>query len=173
MMHRNLLILAMAMATVALQTSCVKQRGCTDVNADNYDPEAEQDDDTCVPTRLKFVGEYDAYGTIHNGDQNLAPFENVGLNVEDSTAFGPKDLIIGISNFDAQLYALRAIVTGTYDLQIDRQSIGDYTYWGVGNVNGRVLELEMTRLEKIEVSPDVFENDTLYLSLYGIKDIEP
>lgn len=146
----------------------MKKRGCTDPLSDNFDSEATQDDDTCIPRRDKFVGEFDAHGTSHTGDNVLTSYDQVTVTIADSTAFTPEGIIIGTSNFDAQLYALSGSVTAQYDMVIERQSLGAYTYWGEGNINGRVLEITMTRIEEVMEN----EFDTLYLSLYGIKELE-
>ena len=171
-MRTNLYILLFSAIYAVAIIGCQEKRGCTDSYSDNYDPEATQDDDTCVPTRAKFVGEFDANGTILLGPDTLVPYENIGVNIVDSTAVGPTGLIIGISNFDAQLYALSATVVGTFNFNIGRQSLGDYTYWGDGNINGRVLEIQMTRTEKITLPDESFYYDTLGLNLYAIKEID-
>lgn len=171
-MRKNLYIVLACIVCTAVAIGCQPKRGCTDAYSDNYDPEAKQDDDTCIPTREKFVGEYTANGTIEIGEDTLVPYEQIGLNIEDSTAQGPTQMIIGISNFDAQLYALRGTVRSTYKFSIDNQTIGDYTYWGDGNVNGRVLEIKMTRKEVITLPDETTINDTIRLNLYAIKDLE-
>ncbi|MCF8278431.1 MAG: hypothetical protein K9J17_17015 [Flavobacteriales bacterium] len=170
-MIKNLFLVLIAIATVLTAPSCQKKRGCTDNYSDNFDPDAKQDDDTCIPTRDKFLGQYEAYGTIETGQDTLVPYEQVAVNIEDSTATTNVGLIIGISNFDSQLYALRATVVGTYNFSVDRQQLGDFTYWGDGNINGRVMEMKMTRLEKITLPDETFYNDTLYLNLYAIQQI--
>jgi hypothetical protein len=172
-MKTNLILAVFAFLLVGVSTGCDPKRGCTDNLADNFDPEAKQDDDTCVPTREKFVGEYEANGTILVGPDTLVPYDQVYVNVVDSTANLATELIIGISNFDQPLYPLTATVVGKYDLGINRQTIGVFTYYGVGNVNGRVLELGMTRLEKITLPDETFFYDTLILNLYGIEELEP
>lgn len=157
---------------MAAFTGCMKERGCTDVNSDNYDPEATQDDDTCVPTREKFLGDFEANGTIEIGQDTLIPYEQVGLNIVDSTAVGPTGMIVGISNFDVPVNALSAQVTSTYRFNVVRQTLGTYTYFGEGNINGRVLELKMTRLEEITLPDESVINDTIKLNLYAIKELE-
>jgi len=171
-MKKTLTIFLFGAIIIALGTSCQNKRGCTDQYSDNYDPEAEQDDDTCIPTRLKFVGEYDGHGTIEMAPDSLVGFDQVAINIDDSTAFTLDGLVIGISNFDAQLYALSATVTGSYNYMINNQWLGNYNYSGDGSISGRVLEMTMTRIERIEIQPEVFEYDTLFLNLYGIKEPE-
>lgn len=172
-MKTNLLIVLLGLLFLGVSTGCDPKRGCTSNLADNFDPEAKQDDDTCIPTREKFVGEYDANGTILIGPDTLVPYDQVYVNVVDTTANLATELIIGISNFDQPLYPLTATVVGKYDLGINRQTIGVFTYYGVGNVNGRVLELDMTRLEKITLPDESTYFDTIILNLYGIKELEP
>lgn len=168
-MRKNLFILSISILCLLVVVGCEKKRGCTNTFSDNYDPEATQDDDTCIPTRDKFVGVYDGYGTILVGPDTLVPYDQVGLNVVDSTAQGQDGLIIGISNFDAQLYALTATVTGTYNFLINYQELGVYGYWGDGNINGRVIELNMARTEEITLPDATIIKDTIFLNLYGLR----
>ncbi len=172
MKTKSLTLISIGFICLAVIVGCDKKRGCTDPFSDNYDPEAVQDDDTCVKTRLKFVGEYDGYGTIETGQDTLVSYDQIGINIVDSTAVGQDGLIIGISNFDAQLYALSATVTSTYGLTINFQQIGVYSYWGEGNINGRVLELNMTRTEEITLPDESTYLDTLFLNLYGLQELE-
>jgi hypothetical protein len=164
--------MALVILPAILHTGCDPTRGCTDIYSDNFNPDATEDDDTCVPTRLKFVGDYDANGTSHEGDNVLTSYDQVQLSITDQTAVTPEDLILGISNFDLPIYALSLKVASQYGLIIPNQTIGAFTFFGSGNINGRVLELSYTRIEKIEIEPEVFEFDTLHLSLYGIQELD-
>lgn len=40
-------------------SGCNKKGGCTDPNAENFDPSAEMEDGTCIAQRDKFIGFYD------------------------------------------------------------------------------------------------------------------
>jgi hypothetical protein len=171
-MRKNLFILVFAISASIVVIGCQEKRGCTDSYSDNYDPEATQDDDTCVPTRDKFVGEYYANGTIEDDPGILIAYEQIGVNIVDSTAVGQDGLIIGISNFDVPVNALSAVVSGTYNFNVIRQSLGVYTYWGSGNINGRVMEMNMTRTEEITLPDLTTTLDTIYLNLYAIKEPE-
>lgn len=171
-MNKSLYIFLIGIVCTAVTIGCQEKRGCTDAYSDNYDPDATQDDDTCVPTREKFVGEYEANGTIEIGPDTLVPYQQVGLNIVDSTAVGPSDLIIGVSNFDVPVNALSAQVASTYRFTVIRQSLGVYTYWGEGNINGRVLEIHMTRTEEVTLPDATTVLDTIKLNLYAIKELE-
>lgn len=172
-MTNKLFLLVPILVCVGLvHSGCDPNRGCTDPYSDNFDPEATEDDDTCIPTRLKFVGDYDCNGTSHVGDNVLTSYDQVGLNITDETANDPEQLILGITNFDEAIYALTLRVVSQYGLSIPNQTIGAYTYSGDGNINGRVLELQYRRIETIELEPEVFDYDTIYLNLYGIQELE-
>lgn len=160
----------------SVQFGCNPNRGCTDPYSDNFDPDAAEDDDTCVPTRMKFVGDYQAngttYGMVSVADTFLTSYEQIALSITDETAAQPDQLIIGLSNFDQPIYALTTLVVSQYKLNIISQTIGAFTYYGEANINGRVFEMDYTRVEKIEVAPDEFVFDTLYINLYGIQEIK-
>lgn len=176
-MRKKLFPIVLVMSVAAfIQTGCDKPRGCTDPYSDNFDPEATEDDDTCIPTRMKFVGDYDSYGTSYGmisvEDTALTSYDQVDVSLTDETANDPEQLILGISNFDQPIYALTTQVASTYKLNIITQTIGAFTYFGEASINGRVLELSYTRVEKIEIEPEVFEYDTLYLNIYGLQELE-
>jgi len=170
----NLIILAICIAAAFTITSCVEKRGCTSSFADNFDPEATQDDDTCVPTRDKFVGVYEANGTIEVGIDSLVPYDDVFINVEDSTVSSQDGMVLSVIGIDPdyQILPLDAVVSGTYSINIINQPIGAITYYGVGNINGRVLELEITREEEVTLPDMSVVTDITTLHIYGIKELE-
>ncbi|MFT4981060.1 MAG: hypothetical protein ACI9UR_000907 [Bacteroidia bacterium] len=171
-MKKNLFILVFGLIGVVLVSSCNKKRGCTNPTADNYDSEAVEDDDTCIPTRFKFIGTYDGYGTIEDEPNVLVSYDQVGVTITDETEDDQLKFIIGYSNFDVPVNTLDCVLNGTYDFNINRQPIGVYTYWGSGNINGRVLEIQMTRTEEITLPDLTTTLDTIFMNLYGLKDIE-
>lgn len=59
-MRIEVLLFASLFTLGSLSLSSCKTEGCTDPESDNYDPDAEEDDGTCVPWRDKFVGTYNA-----------------------------------------------------------------------------------------------------------------
>jgi len=175
----TILICLLAALTIV---GCMKKRGCTDSYADNFDPEAKQDDDTCVPTRDKFVGSYLCNGTIlvRTNPDSLVPYEDVLVNITDSTLeeSDRTGLLINITNMDPDYnqLPLDGLVAGTYNFEIPNQDLEGITYYGDGNINGDVLEMYITRLgawDTIFGPPDIITRDTLKLNIYGIKELEP
>ena len=59
--------------------------------------------------------------------------------------------------------------TGTYELMVNNQVIGVYNYWGDGNINGEVVELDMIRTEEITLPDASTYKDTILLHVHGIK----
>ena len=175
MIKGNFLALALCVVAALAITSCVEKRGCTSSYADNYDPEATQDDDTCVPTRDKFVGSFEANGTILVGPDTLVPYDDAWINVVDSTVASQDGLLLKVVGIDPtyQILPLDAVVNGMYSINVINQTIDETRYYGDGNINGRVIELYITRLEKITLPDETFYYDTLYLNIYGIKELEP
>ncbi len=175
----TILICLLAALTIV---GCVKKRGCTDAYADNYDPEAKQDDDTCEPTRDKFIGTFLSNGTIlvQTNPDSLVPYEDVIVSIIDSTLeeSDRTGLLLGIKNMDPDYndLTLDGLVSGTYNFEIVNQDIEGVTYYGDGNINGRVLEMYITRLgawDTIFGPPDIITRDTLILNIYGLKELEP
>jgi len=164
------LLCTVMVATVAV--GCQKKRGCTDAYADNFEPEAKQDDDTCIHKRLKFIGDYVCNGTLEIGPDTLIPQEQILINVTDSTVEGQDGLIITIQNFDRTEYPLRAIVTSTYGFTIPNQDVTGFYYNGSGEISGRVFTMNMTRIEEVLQPDDTYLNDTVLLHLYGLKELE-
>lgn len=171
-MNRSFYQLVLCVIIAAVAVGCQKERGCTDAYADNYNPEAKQDDDTCIHKRLKFIGDFDCNGTMEIGQDTLVPREEFLVNITDSTAQGEEGLIITIQNFDRTAYPLRATVTSTYGFTIVTQDVTGFFYTGTGEISGRVLTMDMTRIEEIQLPDESFINDTVLLHLYGLKVLE-
>jgi len=82
--------------------SCIFE-GCTDANAENFDSNADQDDGSCTFARTKFLGQYGAGESCNGADA-------VGLEInieESSTAFN----VIDITNVTEGI-TISATVTG-------------------------------------------------------------
>jgi hypothetical protein len=50
--------LIIGICALGLFISCEKKLGCTDSRAENYDPDARKDDESCIMPREKFLGNY-------------------------------------------------------------------------------------------------------------------
>lgn len=68
---KNSLLLVTLLFTLAVFQSC-KQDGCTDPSAENYDPDADNDDGTCINARTKFIGTYEASQTCDGADVTMS-----------------------------------------------------------------------------------------------------
>ena len=53
-----LMLLVGGLLVVGTMTSCGKEKGCTTLESDNFDPDAEEDDGSCIPWRDKFLGSF-------------------------------------------------------------------------------------------------------------------
>lgn len=168
---RSRLPLFLAAAFVFALSGCLEKRGCTDVNSDNYDPNASQDDDTCIPTVEKFLGNYEGYGqNIAWGSDEM--FENVKVFITDSTAVEPMELILYIENLDIPTNTLDALVTDKFEYEVPLQTISGantFQYSGRASISNRVLRMEMQRQEYDEVEDTTYVNDYVF---YALKVIE-
>jgi len=160
-----------------VQTGCESKRGCTDKNSDNYNPEAEEDDDTCVPMRAKFLGDYDCNGEMDKGDPSggIQPNDSMDFSLEDitinvdSTTRPEPELIFGFSNVEGTQFPLTGVVVSKFDVDFPNQTLGDIVYFGNGHISGRVIDLHITR---VFLSPDinVTPNDTDLIHILGMKN---
>lgn len=171
-MNRSFYRFLLCVMIAGVAVGCQKKRGCTDAYADNYDPEAKEDDDTCIHKRLKFVGNYDCNGTMEIGQDTLVPQEQFLVNITDSTVQGEDGLIITIQDFDRTKYPVSATVTSMYNFSIQKQEVTGFYYDGSGEISGRVLTMNMTRIEEVLQPDESFINDTVLLHLYGLKRLE-
>jgi hypothetical protein len=110
-------------AVFLLLSGCLPKAGCTDNTAENYDPEAEEWDGSCIPSRDKLIGEFTytrkwtdivttrdtvSFGTMQITESNVA-----------NNAF--------VMNLDGQL-VLRGVITA-FDIILDPYSKQE-TYQG-------------------------------------------
>jgi|GEM_PF-6035215 len=175
----TLILTALLLGSMPIvQTGCESKRGCTDKNADNYNAEAEEDDDTCVPMRAKFLGEYYCDGQMDkeggavdinqpNGAMELV-IEDVTLYVDSATKEDP-ELVFGFSNVEGTQFPLTGVVVSKFDVDFPNQTLGDIVYFGNGHVSGRVIDLHITR---VFLSPDinVTPNDTDKIHILGLRN---
>jgi hypothetical protein len=127
---------ALIISSISFSTSCTKTEGCTDPTAENYDPEAELENNTCVTQRQKFLGLFLADGLCSNGSQSQGYFVEVrksNQNLDDILLFN-----VG-NNFTNPVIAL----VSRNQIIIDRQdpdAIGRYIS-GSGSIIGTKLTL--------------------------------
>lgn len=137
-------------------TSC-KQDGCTDITADNYDPDANNDDGTCVYSGCTDQGaeNYNANATIDDGSCIYARDKFIGAyNVNENCTSGnftysltitpsttTTDAMV-ISNFGGYGVNVRATVSGANISFNDTQD--GVTFSGTGNISGNTLTIIYT-----------------------------
>lgn len=106
--------------------SCTPNRGCTEMTADNYDPEAEQDDGTCIPARNKLIGAY-TYTRIWTdvmSEQDMMDFGTMQIT-EANTANNAF-----VSNFNGNFFMFGNVTAN--DLLFQTISAETYSYTGTG-----------------------------------------
>lgn len=81
----NFLILLSFSAFCLISVSCKKTRGCIDPYADNFNPAAEVDDNSCIPPRNKFFGVYSAEYACKNpvGNPELVTIKADNVTLTD------------------------------------------------------------------------------------------
>lgn len=113
-------------------TSCATE-GCTDPNAENFDPDADNDDGTCVLAREKFLGSYSATETCTNQTDNYT------LTISESAN---SDAAIVIGNIYNQGASIIGTVTG--DTFTFNQTENTINYSGTGTISGNTLTINFT-----------------------------
>ena len=119
-----------------LLSSCKKEEGCTDPASENYDPEAKDDDGTCIPITEKFLGTYTVLEECSTDTYTYT------MSITDSSSDG---FTIVMANFGDFQQAVTATVDGKF-LSIPDQTIinnsGNISIMsGLGEINGNSLTL--------------------------------
>lgn len=55
---RKAYLLIASIVSLTVMNGCLPKAGCTDHTAENYDPEAEEWDGSCIPSRDKMIGNF-------------------------------------------------------------------------------------------------------------------
>ena len=121
-----------------LFVSCEKKPGCTDSRAENYDPDARKDDESCIMPREKFLGSYVAT-SVCSSTPSLQ-YESVVLASNDNLTD------ISIENLGGIINApVRGIVSGnTITIpEQDAEAIGRYVS-GNGLILGNIINITYT-----------------------------
>ncbi len=119
-------LFAALLSTVFILNSCTPNRGCTELTADNYDLNAEEDDGTCIAARDKFIGNF-VYSKFWTDVISGSDLNDVGeLEVtEANTAHNAF-----VTNFDGELFLQGVIAQNdiVFELHSDQTS----SYNGTG-----------------------------------------
>jgi hypothetical protein len=136
--HKAVTVLFLSLITFSGIGFGCKPEGCTEPNSDNYDPEAETDNGECIPSRDKFMGNYNAAEVCPTGS-----FVYVAV-IDTSLA---SDTTLLISNFADLNIAVRAEVFRS-DFTIPRQqfniSSDNVFVSGTGGIDGGQITINYT-----------------------------
>ncbi len=121
-----------------LFVSCEKKPGCTDSRAENYDPDARKEDESCIMPREKFLGNYVATSICSSTPTLQYETEVIAANDNLTDIF--------IKNLGGIINApVRGIVSGN-TITIPEQNaeaIGRYVS-GSGLILGNIINITYT-----------------------------
>ncbi len=145
----KLLRLVLVLTSIALY-GCSK-KGCTDATADNYDPDATESSDNCIPARDKFLGDYlvQANCTDTSYVYNISIITATGLNK------------IVIQNFGDYAIDVNASVSGSL-VEITEDTYGTKIISGSGELSGYTMVLHYIAVE-------IGTSDTVSCTITAVK----
>lgn len=115
-------------------SSCGKEKGCTTLESDNFDPDAEEDDGSCIPWRDKFIGSYLVISDMCAGG-------TYSLSIIASTQDELKIVINNLNNVSG--ISLVADVSAN-SFTIPQVTLQGQTIFGNGQLNGDILNINYT-----------------------------
>ncbi len=130
----NLIVLIFFCSVLFISSGCKKDpvRGCTDHQAENYDPKAEESDDSCIYARDKFLGVYQVTQTCDTYDVTYS------ITIEESSNNVDVAVISGFNGF----YPLPITIDGSnfsFNTTLNTEH-----YNGTGTLNGNHLTMFYT-----------------------------
>jgi hypothetical protein len=129
----NLWLLAIALLALLALTSGCAVEGCTNPFSDNYNPEATEDDGSCVLAREKFLAQYSVTEACPSGNYSF------NMNIAASTTADDAVILNNLGDFGQ---AVNGTVSGT-SITIPNQNISDQGFTisinGSGSINGNLL----------------------------------
>ena len=134
-MKRFFLISILLSLVLMILQGCANS-GCTDATADNYDPDATESSDNCIPARDKFLGDYlvQANCTDTSYVYNISIITATGLNK------------IVIQNFGDYAIDVNASVSGSL-VEITEGTYGTKIISGSGELSGYTMVLHYIAVE--------------------------
>jgi len=140
-------IILFFIVAVILSSSCNKKEGCTNPNAENFDPAAEREDGTCIGQRAKFLGLYQVSGQCSNGSESyLAEIKASNITLDDILIFnltkdlGEIDPVLGNTKFENPIVATIINSKFTFERQ-SPDGDGWYIQDGQGTINGNEINM--------------------------------
>ena len=113
-----MLMSMLGLSTIVFLDSCKKVEGCTDVEAENYNADADVSDGTCTYARDKFIGTFAGQLSC----QAPLPSDEEFLIVISEGLTNNSEVLISFQNVDPPLPELTARVDGN-SLVIDPETV--------------------------------------------------
>lgn len=137
--HLHLCVLMLSCLILIITISSCKdeptRNGCTDVDAENYDSDANQDDGSCTYAREKFIGSFQSNSICDNG---MTRFYT--MNIKEAPASVRQ---VRLSNF-SELGESGIIATVFGDNLSFNETILGVDFSGTGSLNVDTLTIEYT-----------------------------
>lgn len=125
-MMKALPLFGFLITVLICSSSCIRNTGCTEPTADNYNVLADQDDGTCVPARDKLIGSY-TYTRIWTDvltTNEVTDFGTIQMTETNTSNNG------FVSNFNGSLFLQGTISQN--DLIYEMHAYTTYQFTGTG-----------------------------------------
>jgi hypothetical protein len=121
-------------------TGC-KQEGCTDVDANNFSEDADEDDGTCTYDRDAFIGTY------NNSTDNCISGTSFNMTIAEGAGAKNQINISNFGGFGASVSATGVVSGSAVTLQSGTLGSGISLLSGSGNLSGNLLTINYTYQE--------------------------